>query len=90
MRSDGVPDALPSRLDLDTGAPHLGAAYEASWLVCVTLAEHGGEEALVAFYEAVLGGADLEDELHSSFGWTIDDLTRAWQDKLRSLSNGGG
>ena len=90
MQSDGVPDALPSRLDLDTSAPQLGAAYEASWLVCVTLAEHGGEEALVAFYEAVLGGADLEDELRKHFGWTVEDLTRAWQDKLRSVSGVGG
>jgi hypothetical protein len=90
VQSNGVPDELPSRLDLDTGAPQLGAAYEASWLVCVTLAEHGGEEALVAFYEAVLGGADLEDELRKHFGWTVEDLTRVWQDKLRSVSSAGG
>jgi len=90
VRSDGVPDALPSRLDLDASAAHLGAAYEASWLVCVTLAERGGEEALVAFYEAVLGGADLEDELRSRFGWTVEDLTGAWQDKLSSVSGVGG
>ncbi len=86
VRKDGVPDALPSRLDLDPGAADLGAAYEASWLVCVTLADHGGEEALVAFYEAVLGGADLEAELRSRFGWTIADLTHAWQDELRSIA----
>jgi hypothetical protein len=90
VRADGVPEALPSRLDLDTQAHHLGAAYEASWLVCVTLAEHGGEEALVAFYEAVVGGADLDAELRRRFGWTIEDLTRAWQDKLRSVSGVGG
>jgi hypothetical protein len=86
VRKSGVPDALPTRLDLDPGAQDLGAAYEASWLVCVTLADHGGEEALVAFYEAVLGGADLEAELRSRFGWTIADLTRAWQDELGSIA----
>lgn len=90
VRADGVPEALPSRVDLDTQAQHLGAAYEASWLVCVTLAEHGGEEALVAFYEAVMGGADLEAELRRRFDWTVEDLTRAWQDKLRSISSIGG
>ena len=58
------------------GAAHLGAAYEACWLACVTLAEHGGEEALVALYDAVDGGADLDAELRSQFGWTIADLTR--------------
>lgn len=86
VRQDGAPDSLPSRVDLDSQAPHLGAAYEASWLVCVTLAERGGEEALVAFYDAALDGADLEDELRSRFGWSVADLTRAWQDKLRTIA----
>jgi hypothetical protein len=90
VRRDGVPEALPSRIDLDAGAQDLGAAYEASWLVCVTLAERGGEEALVAFYDAIVDGADLASELRSRFGWTIEDLTRAWQDKLRSASGVGG
>ncbi len=90
VRADGLPETLPSRIDLDTGAQHLGAAYEASWLVCVTLAERGGEETLVAFYEAVLGGADLEAELRQRFGWKIEDLTRAWQEKLTSVSSESG
>jgi hypothetical protein len=90
VRADGVPDTLPSRLDLDSQAEHLGAAYEAAWLVCVTLAEHGGEEALVRFYDAVLGGADLETELLERFGWTVAHLTRAWQDRLTSISSVGG
>ncbi len=44
----------------------------------------------MAFYEAVVGGADLEAELRRHFGWTIADLTRAWQDKLSSVSSVGG
>ena len=87
VRDDGVPGALPSRVDLDSQAAHLGAAYESAWLVCVTLAEHGGEEALVALYDAVLDGADLEDELRSRFGWSVADLTRAWQEKLQTLAS---
>lgn len=90
VRDRGVPEALPSRVDLDSQAHHLGAAYEASWLVCVTLVEQGGEEALVDLYEAVLDGADLDAELRARFGWTLADLTRAWQDKLRSISAVGG
>jgi len=90
VRTEGVPAQLPSRADLDSTAQHLGAAYEAAWLVCVTLVEHRGEEALVALYDAVLGGADLEVELRRRFGWTVDDLTRAWQDKLSSVSAVGG
>ena len=44
----------------------------------------------MAFYEGVLGGAGLADEPRSRFGWTVKDLTRAWQDKLRSVSGVGG
>ncbi|PWN03532.1 hypothetical protein DJ010_05325 [Nocardioides silvaticus] len=87
VRDSGVPDALPSRVDLDSQAAHLGAAYESAWLVCVTLAEHGGEEALVAFYDAVLDGADLEQALREHVDWSLTDLTRAWQDKLRTLAD---
>jgi hypothetical protein len=87
VRDAGVPDELPSRVDLGSQAAHLGAAYESAWLVCVTLAEHGGEEALVALYDAVLDDADLEGELRSRFGWSVSDLTRAWQEKLQTLAS---
>lgn len=90
VRRSGVPPELPTRADLDSQAPHLGAAYEAAWLVCVTLAQHSGEEALVDFYEAVLGGADIEQALRRTTDWTVSDLTRAWQDELRSISSTDG
>jgi hypothetical protein len=90
VRKAGVPAALPSRADLDSQAPHLGAAYEAAWLVCVTLADHGGQEALVRFYDTVLGGADLARALHRTFGWTVRDLTLAWQDELTDAAAADG
>ncbi|WP_183095515.1 hypothetical protein, partial [Nocardioides stalactiti] len=86
VRADGVPASLPSPVDLDSQAAHLGAAYEAAWLACVTLAERGGEAALVRFYDAVLGGADLEEALMTEIGWTVAGLTRAWQDDLEALA----
>ena len=89
VREHGVPTALPSRVELGTTAEHLGAAYEAAWLVCVTLAEHGGEEALVRFYDAVIDGADLEVALRQQLGWTIGDLTRAWQERLADIAGAG-
>ena len=86
VRRDGVPDMLPVRTEFDSGASHLGAVYEAAWLACVVLADEGGEKALVDFYDAVVHGALLEDELERVFGWSVADLTRAWQARLADLA----
>ncbi len=72
VQADGVPDQLPTRAEFDNGSTHLGASYEAAWLVCVTLADHGGEPALVDLYESVLGGADLVAELESALRMDLD------------------
>ncbi|UMG92052.1 hypothetical protein [Nocardioides sp. TF02-7] len=90
VRTDGVPGELPGPLEFRTGGANLGAAYEAAWLVCVTLVEHGGEEALVALYDAALAGAPVEEQLRRRFGWSLTDLTRAWQDRLRAVARAGG
>lgn len=89
VREDGVPDALPSRVDFDAEGHHLGATYEAAWLACEVLATRGGEDALVGFYEAMLDGGDLDEELRRRFGWTTADLTDAWQQRLRAVADGG-
>lgn len=86
VRSGGMPEALPDGTAFDSRAPHLGAAYESAWLVCVTLAERGGEESLVAFYDALIGGAELEDELQRHFGWSIGELTTAWRARLADIA----
>lgn len=86
VRRDGVPETLPLRAEFDSRASHLGAVYESAWLICVVLADRGGEAALVDFYDAVVGGAILEDELERVFGWSVADLTRAWQERLADLA----
>lgn len=86
VRDEGVPDALPTRIDFDTSSGHLGAAYEAAWQVCEVLAERGGDDELVAMYDAVLAGSDLGAELERRFGWTESDLLAAWQARLQSLA----
>lgn len=86
VRRDGVPDILPPRTEFDSGAAHLGAVYESAWLACLVLADRGGEAALIDFYDAVVGGAILEEELERGFGWTVGDLTRAWQERLADLA----
>lgn len=85
VRQDGLPAALPDRLEFDTRSTHLGAAYEAAWLACVTLADRGGEDALVAFYDSVIRGDDPDAGLERHFGWTTAQLTAAWRDRLSGL-----
>lgn len=90
VREEGVPDALPTRVEFDAEGHHLGATYEAAWLVCEVLAAEGGEDALVGFYDAMLDGGDLEQELQRWFGWNTAQLTEAWQQRLRDLAGDDG
>ncbi len=85
VRREGPPDALPGADEFDTRGPHLGAVYEASWLVCVTLADRGTDAALERFYTAVSDGAAVADELDRRFDWTEADLVEAWQARLAEL-----
>lgn len=89
VRREGVPQALPQRTEFDSQASHLGAVYESAWLVCVVLAERAGQRALVDFYDAVVGGAILEDELRRRFDWSVGELTEAWQRRLADLAGVG-
>jgi hypothetical protein len=87
VREDGVPDHLPGQAEFDTRTTHLGAAYEAAWLACVTLAEEGSEQQLVRLYRQVASGTSLSEALQSVFGLTEAELTRAWQQRLRDLAS---
>ncbi|NHA00020.1 hypothetical protein G5V59_06820 [Nocardioides sp. W3-2-3] len=86
VKKEGVPQRLPADTDFDPSASHLGTVYEAAWLVTVTLAEHRGQAALVAFYRSVLGGAQVAAALRAGFGWSEADLTSAWRSRLASLA----
>jgi hypothetical protein len=86
VRRDGPPAELPDRAEFGSTDTHLGAAYESAWLACVVLADHGGERELVAFYEAMDGGADLDSQLTRRFGWTEEAFVAAWRQRLTDLA----
>lgn len=86
VRRDGLPAALPSDAEFDSRAAELGTVYEEAWLVCVTLADRGGQQALVELYDAVTAGRDLGASLRADFGWTLRDLTEAWRQRLAALA----
>ncbi|MCU1537828.1 MAG: hypothetical protein JWP82_2179, partial [Humibacillus sp.] len=88
VRDEGLPEALPTGAQFDTRGPHLGAVYEAAWLICVTLAVRGGTSALATFYDEVSSGASLGTALRRDFGWSEADLLRAWRQRLSSLPVG--
>ena len=54
------------------------------------LADRGGEDDLVAFYEAMDDGAELNGELRSRFGWTEQAFVEAWQQRLTELASAPG
>lgn len=86
VREDGPPQALPGATEFDASTGHAGAAYEAAWLACRVLADRSGEDALVRFYDQLDEGVPFARALRSGFGWTEDELVRAWRTRLSDLA----
>ena len=85
VRRDGPPRHLPTDEEFDTRTTHLGAAYEAAWLACRTLADLDGERRLVEFYRAVSAGGVVDEELPQIFGSSKGSFTRTWRQRLQDL-----
>jgi hypothetical protein len=85
VRRHGPPGHLPTTAEFAAGAPHLEARYESAWLACRLLAREGGVRALVGFYRAMDGGAELGPELHRYFGLTPVTFMKAWRNLLSHL-----
>ncbi|MFI1796009.1 hypothetical protein ACH427_01430 [Streptomyces sp. NPDC020379] len=79
------PEALPTDTDFGFAGEQgrLARAYEEGWLACRMIAEHWGEEKLVAFYRAVGGhqrrAGALPAALHQVLGVSEADFTRRWR-----------
>lgn len=86
VKQRGVPGSLPTDEEFDTGTTHLGASYEAAWLACRTLAKLGGEDELVAYYDAVKTGGNQAVEMRRIFGFSQDSFTGVWRSRLRDLA----
>jgi hypothetical protein len=83
VRKNGAPAHLPTDADFDSQAEDFGEEYEQAWTVCRTLADAGGEPALVRLYDAVRDGAPLEATMEQQFGFDSAGLTQRWQQWLR-------
>jgi hypothetical protein len=81
VKDDGAPKALPSPNDFG-GGEHLGAVYEAAWMVFRMLGEQHSDRLIVAFYRDVLSGTDVSAAVRQAFDLSIAELTEQWRDYL--------
>lgn len=86
IRSDGLPDGLPSREDLDPRASDLGATYEEAWLACRFVADEFGQAALVRLYDAVSAGTPVRRAFVDQLGVTQAEFVSRWRADLASLA----
>ncbi|WP_344044879.1 hypothetical protein [Nocardioides panacihumi] len=86
VRKSGPPDHLPGQGDFDSHSSSFGAEYEAAWLVCRVIAEQAGERGLLAVYDRVGAGQDLDAVLRDVLGVGTPGLTRLWQRRLSDLA----
>ena len=63
-----------------------GAEYEAAWLACQLIADRAGERALVAVYDRVGAGEELDAVLRDVLGVGSAGLTRLWRSRLSDLA----
>lgn len=89
VRADGPPEALPDAQAFAAAGVHgLGAVYESAWLVFEALADDGVSNArIVAFYEAVRDGGDVEDAARRHLGTSVEQLTAQWRDYLEKSAS---
>ena len=90
IRTDGLPDGLPTSQDLDPTADSLGATYEEAWLACRFLAQEYGTSRLVRFYRAVSHGTPTAEAFGSVLGTTQREFVTRWRADLASLAGVAG
>ncbi|MFD7158518.1 hypothetical protein ACFV9C_28240 [Kribbella sp. NPDC059898] len=89
VRAGKVPATLPTPEAFAASAADLPQAYESAWLACRLIAEHEGQDKLVALYHAVdrSGSATgLADAFKSVLGMTEAEFVVQWQKYLKRLA----
>lgn len=85
VRRNGMPRQLPTDGDFASDTSR-EVAYAQSWALCRVIARQYGEQALVAWYRAMLRAPDrLDENLRSQLGTTQEQLIQRWTDELRRL-----
>ncbi len=69
------------------GGHGLGAVYESAWLVFRMLAQERSNESIVAFYESVRDGADVDDAARRHLGLSVAQITTQWRAYLEKSAS---
>lgn len=88
VRRQGPPERLPTEADLAPTATGLGATYEEAWLATRFIALRHGEAKLVAFYDAVDGGATAAEAFRRILGTTPAAFLAEWSADVSALAGG--
>lgn len=83
VREQGPPDHLPGTSEFNSQSETFGTEYEAAWFACRLLARLGGQAKLVAFYDQVGAGGDVDATMRQVFGFGLADFTKRWDTALR-------
>lgn len=88
VRADGPPARLPDAEDFQGAGTHgAGAVYESAWLIFRMLGEEVSDDELVAFYEDVVDGADVDSAARERLDLDVEQITRQWQDYLEKSAS---
>lgn len=88
VRADGPPRALPDADAFAAAGGHgLGAVYESAWLVFRMLSDGRSNARIVAFYEAVRDGADVDAAARRHLGLDVEQITDRWRAYLEKSAS---
>lgn len=90
VRTNGLPQELPTDADLDPRNGDFAVAYEGAWLVCRTIADHFGEDSLVRLYRSAGDGADPGPVIQQELGVSEPQLVKVWRNDLAKLAGIAG
>lgn len=88
VRNHRPPDHLPTAKEFSAHRHGLGRTYESAWLIFRMLGSYYGNDAVIAFYDAVRTGTPVESALIETIGIDLQSLTDAWRDYLNDLALG--
>lgn len=87
VAADGPPEKLPSSDDFNAAGDDLATVYESAWMIFRMLSEHHSDTDIIAFYDDVLDGKNVDDAAEKYFDLNVPQITKKWQNYLEKSSS---